>query len=104
MLESLHANTRGIYFGSSSGTGTLAAGKTVTIGAGGFIAGRLQFRNFTQLGNTPQTLVLDASGTGYIELYDSDWGGDINFSAPRITSRGTQYKGTTVLTKVGGIV
>ena len=94
------ANSDGIRFGQSTGQGTLAAGQTVTVGAGGFVAGRLHFRNFTQLGNTPQNLTLQNAALLYSQ--DSDWGGNVNFVAGRQITTGTVYSGTAYLEKTGG--
>lgn len=99
VLESTDSNVDGIYFGNSTGTGVLAATQTVTIGTGGFIAGELRFRNFTQTGNTAHTLNL--TGTSTLYNYDSDWGGDVVFTAPRMYTRGTRYRRTSILTKNG---
>lgn len=100
-LEVTHANCDGIFFGSNAGTGTLAATRTVSIGAGGFIAGQLFFRNFTQVGATAQTL--EPTGTTLFTNYDSDWGGNVVFSAPRFITRGTDYRGTAIITKNGAV-
>ncbi len=101
VLESTVNNCDGIRFGEYQGVGTLASTKTVTIGAGGYVSGELRFRNFTQQGNTAQNLTL--TGTSNFIIYDSDWGGDINFSSPRISSRGTTYRGITTLSKTGSL-
>lgn len=98
-VESTDASSDGISFGENGGNATLAAGKTITIGAGGFIAGDLEFRNFTQTGNTAQNLT--CTGTARIYNYDSNWGGDVHFVAPRIVTRGTTYNGTAYLEKTG---
>lgn len=90
---------QGVRFGNGGGASTLAATKTVTTGATGFSAGQLRFRNFTQIGPTPQALTL--TGTGYCYIQDSDWGGNINFVAPRMITRGTNYQGTLYLEKTG---
>jgi len=101
VLESTNANCDGIIFGNGGGSATLVATRTVTVGAGGFIAGFMTFRNFTQVGATPQTLV--GTGTAYMNQYDSDWGGNVVFEAPRMNTRGTNYSGTASLTKTGAI-
>lgn len=88
---------RGIRFGNNGGTGTLAATKTVTVGPGGFTRGRLYFRNFTQVGNTPQSITLTTSG--YFLCRDANWGGNVTFIAPRMNTRGTTYNGITYLEK-----
>ena len=99
IVESTNANSDGISFGESNGVGTLAATKTITIGGGGFISGDLQFRNFTQTGNTAQNLT--CTGTARIYNYDSNWGGDVRFIAPRNLTRGTTYNRTAYLEKTG---
>lgn len=88
----------GILFGES-GSGTLAVGRTISVGAGGYSTGVLRFQNFTQTGATAQTLSL--SGTGRLSIEKSEWGGDVTFSAPRLTTRTTTYHGTTSLEKTG---
>jgi len=98
-VESFHANSDGIAFGEGNGSATLAATKTVTIGANGYTAGELRFRNFTQIGGTAQTINMAPAGTGYFYNYDSDWGGNVNFSGPRMVTRGTMYRGTAYLEK-----
>ena len=99
VLESTHANSDGIYFGNGDGQGTLAATKTITIGTNGFIAGDLQFRNFTQIGPTAQTL--QPTGTSFISQYNSSWGGNTVFSAPRYITYRTHYTGTSYIEKNG---
>jgi hypothetical protein len=101
ILSATIAGGDGIFFGQANGAGILAATRTVTIGGGGFVSGDLQFRNFTQLGPTPQSLT--CSGTARIYNYDSNWGGDVNFVAPRMNTRGTIYNGTSLLEKSGGV-
>ncbi|MBL4669272.1 MAG: hypothetical protein JKY30_08420, partial [Flavobacteriales bacterium] len=91
----------GIRFGSGGGTAILATTKTVNLGGSGFSTGELRFRNFTQTGNTTQALTL--TGTGYFYNYDANWGGDVTFIAPRITTRGTLYNRTAYLEKTGAI-
>ncbi len=99
IVESTVANCDGVLFGYGGGSGTLAAGKTITIGSGGFVSGQLYLRNFTQLGSTAQTLT--ATGTGTIYNYDSEWGGNVVFTAPTFITRGTTYHGTAFLEKTG---
>ena len=99
IIESSDANSDGVLFGLGGGSGTLAATKTITLGANGFIAGQAYFRNFTQTGSTAQSLTL--TGTGYLVSYDSDWGGNVSFTAARVNTRGTTYNGTCYLEKTG---
>lgn len=94
----------GIYFGQNNGSGTLANNKTITIpgvDTVNFVGGQIRFRNFTQTGNTAQSLELASTAT-YIYNYDANWGGNISFTAPRIVSRGTTYNGTANIEKTGG--
>ncbi|MEO9532229.1 MAG: T9SS type A sorting domain-containing protein [Crocinitomicaceae bacterium] len=98
-VQCTDANSDGIRFGEATGSGTLAATKTITVGVGGFVAGDLQFRNFTQVGPTAQALT--CTGTARIYNYDSNWGGDITFVAPRQITRGTTYQGTSYIEKTG---
>ncbi|UTW63526.1 T9SS type A sorting domain-containing protein [bacterium SCSIO 12741] len=93
-----HANAQGFYFGNSAGTTNLASGRTLTIGTS-FIAGDLFLRNFNQTGPTPHALTI--TGTGYIYNYNSNWGGNVTFIAPRMITRGTTYSGTAYLEKNG---
>lgn len=98
-VNSTHASCDGVIFGQNEGSGTLAATYTVAVGGGGFIGGSLNFRNFTQVGATPQTASI--TGTGYIYHYDSDWGGNVSFTSPRMLTRGTNFQGTAYLEKTG---
>ena len=99
LLEVTNSKSDGILFGNNQGHGVLASGKTISIGSGGYIAGYLQFRNFTQNGTTAQSLTL--TGTAIFYNYNSSWGGDVNFTAPRMYTRGTTYNGTCRLEKTG---
>lgn len=102
LVKSTDFTADGILFGNAGGSGTLAATKTITVsgGNGNFIGGQLYFRNFTQTGATAQTLTLD-SGATLIYNYDSDWGGDVSFTAPRIYNRTTVFNGTSYFEKTG---
>ena len=100
ILVSTSPDCDGVYFGNSTGSGTLAATRTISIGGGGFLADFLTIRNFTQVGATAQTLH-PAGPTTYMTLYDCNWGGDIDFSAAQMLTRGTTYSGTTSLEKTG---
>jgi len=99
IVECTNSSCAGIIFGLMDGTGTLASGKTITVGSGGFIGGQLQFRKFTQSGSTSQSISL--SGTAKIYNYNSDWGGDVTFIAPQIVTYGTHYRGTAYLEFTG---
>lgn len=98
-IESTSADNDGTYFGNSNGSGTLAAGQTISITDNGFIAENLYLRNFTQIGPTPQTL--EPTGTTVFTIYDCSFGSDIVFSSPQINSRGTAYGGNLNFRKTG---
>ncbi len=92
----------GIYFNNSApSSSTLAAARTISIGAGGFVAGQLALPRFTQTGATSQTLNT-LSGTAQLTIGpNSDFGGDVNFAAPRLFLNGAIYRGTATLEKTG---
>ena len=56
-------NGQGVLFcnGNATATATLSPGYTISVGAGGFSAGTLLLRQFTQSGATPQSLTLTGS-------------------------------------------
>ncbi|HEV3324671.1 MAG TPA: hypothetical protein VG052_03675, partial [Puia sp.] len=96
-------NGQGVQFctGNATATATLSVGDTLSIGPGGFSAGTLNLRQFTQLGNAPSNLTL----TGAITLLQmgpsSAFGGDFTAVSPRILVNGAVFSDTTVLTKTG---
>ncbi len=99
--------TGGIYFDwfGSTGTPTLAAGKTLSIGSGGYTAGALHFGGFTQLGTTtPINLTL--TGTAYFETNTNSipptFNSTLTVTAPDITLRGGVFNSAVVFTKTGG--
>jgi hypothetical protein len=94
-----NTSTGAIHFGLGNGTSTLADTKTITIGGLGFNAGILQFRNFTQLGATPQAITL--TGTALLSSYDATWNAPVTFISPQLTTRGSTYNEVTYLEKNG---
>lgn len=92
----------GIYFNTNAASSSvLAATRTITIGAGGFIAGQLSLPRFTQTGVTAQTLT-NLTGTSTLTVGpDSDFGGTVNFAAPQLLLNGAIYRETTTLEKTG---
>lgn len=86
---------------SAAATATLSAGNTISIGGSGFSSGSLTLPRFTQLGNTPQTLTT-FSGTTLLTVGPSSaFGGNVNFTAPRLFLNGCTYSGTATLEKNG---
>lgn len=91
----------GIRFGQNGGTSTLASGKTVTIGSGGFDSGDLRIANFTQTGSTAQSLTTFG---GSVEVYleeNSTFNGNLTVTAPGMYLNGTTFNGTAAITKTG---
>lgn len=101
-ISSNHSNCDGFLFGAEGGTANLANTKTISIPGGSafFIGGQVYFRNFNQAGNTPQTLELGSTAS-YIFNYNSNWGGNVNFAAPRIRLRQSTFAGTATIEKTG---
>src|SRR5579859_5676249 len=93
----------GIYLGWASGTGTptLAAGKSIYIGSGGFNVGFLSLNGFTQLGNAPVNLSFGGTNTSMIFARASVMGGDVTVNVPDITLSGCTFNGALNVTKTG---
>jgi len=93
----------GIYLGWQTGTGTptLAAGKTIQVGAAGFSSGFLSLNTFTQLGNAPMSLAFTGTNTSLTLARGSAIGGNLAVSAPDLYLNGCTFNGTTNLTKTG---
>ena len=91
----------GIAFGWSATTNeTMAAGKTISIGAAGFSTGFLQIERFSQLGNTPMNLPL----TGNSSLVfgpTSAIGGDLTSTSGSLYFNGCTFNGMVNSTKTG---
>jgi hypothetical protein len=97
MLSS--TGTGGITFGNSGGTSTLDSGKTITIGSTGFTNDVLLLKNFTQLGNTAQSLTL--TGTAVASFNGSTFNGEITVSSPGILLKNSTFNGMSSFTKTG---
>ena len=91
----------GIAFGWSVSTSeTLAAGKTISIGAAGFNVGYLQIERFTQLGNTAINLPL--TGTASLTFGpNSVIGGNLISTSATLLLNGCTFNGTVNSTKTG---
>jgi hypothetical protein len=94
-------NGQGVQFcGATTATVTLAANKTISVGAAGFSAGTLMLRRFTQLGATAQNLTL--TGTGNLTFGPaSSFDGDITTVSPALFFNGCVFNGSTNCTKNG---
>ncbi len=95
----------GVYFNvSGSATSTLTAGHSIGLGASGFTSGNLSMPRFTQISNTPQTLV-QTSGTAILTSGPtSSFDGNVNFNFPQIYLNGAVYNNTASFEKNGAAI
>lgn len=102
VLSTGGSSSGGIYFNTgASSSSTLASGKTITLGAGGFTTGNLSLLRFTQLGSTPQTLS-QTSGTAILTSGSSStFNGNVDFNFPQVFLNGTTYNGSASIQKNG---
>jgi len=92
---------QGVYFGGNAiATSTLAANKTITIGAGGFTSGSLSLKEFTQTGPMAQSLTLTGGG-GVTLGPSSSFDGNLTVVSPTILLNGAVFNGTADFTKTG---
>ncbi len=95
-----NTSSGGINFGySTTGSDTLASGKTVTISSNGFTTGTLLFCNFTQLGSTAQSLTVTSSAI--INLIRATFSGNVTLTAPGILCKASIFSGTFTSTTNG---
>jgi len=99
-LECTNSSCDGFLFGSSGGEGELASGKSITTGSGGFIAGQLYFRNFTQNGSST-SINLNLTGTARYYSYNSNWDAPVTVTAPYVYFRDNIFNTTTSFDKTG---
>ncbi|UPT69014.1 MAG: hypothetical protein M0D57_10505 [Sphingobacteriales bacterium JAD_PAG50586_3] len=98
-----------VYFGAVGGTGvgTLASGKTISIGSSGFAGATLGFIRFTQSGSTAQSITL--TGSAVFKLGDKSggtlapttWNGNLTVSSPNILIENSTFNGTATFSKTG---
>ena len=89
----------GILFGYKDGFSTLSAGKTISIGSGGYTDGHLYLKNFTQTGATAQSITL--TGTGLLTTWNSTWNGAVSFTASRVQLEGSTFNSNATIRKTG---
>ncbi|MEY4877549.1 MAG: hypothetical protein RL708_2699, partial [Bacteroidota bacterium] len=96
-----NVNGAGVYFGNNTGSATLATGKTISIGAGGFNSGGLVFKSFTQSGtSTPQSLT--TTGTSYIQYGSAaQFDGVLTSTSPGLYFNGCTFNSAISCTKNG---
>jgi len=93
---------QGVQFcgGNAAAATVLSAAKTISVGVGGFSAGTLLLKQFTQTGANAQNIAL--TGTGNLTFGPlSSFGGDIASSSPALFLNGCTFNGVTNLTKTG---
>jgi hypothetical protein len=97
------SNGQGVQFctGNTTATASLSAGYGISIGSGGFSAGTLNLRQFTQLGSAPTNLTLTGATTLLQTGPLSAFGGDFTVVSPRILLQTSVFSDTTILTKTG---
>lgn len=90
----------GIRLGAATGTSTLAAGRTIEVGAAGFTTGQLLLRGLAQVGSTAQQLML---GTGAELQFGaaSDFSGSVTASSGALYLNGSIFRSTSSFTKTG---
>ncbi|MFM2285971.1 MAG: hypothetical protein RLZZ543_1468 [Bacteroidota bacterium] len=94
-------SSKGVRFGQSGGTVSLASSKTLTVGASGFTAGSLRLRGFTQTGSTAQTLNI-ASGTAALYLETgTTFNAACTFTFPQVFLSGVTFASSATITKGG---
>lgn len=97
----INCSNGSLFFGYSSGSATLASGKSMVIGDTAFAAGKLVLRHFTTLG-TGTEVNLSLSGSATLTFDDaSTYNGTVTGSAPGLELRGSRFLKTTNLTKTG---
>lgn len=94
----------GIYFSNNAtGSSTMAATKTISIGPLGYSSGDLGIYRFTQNGSAPVNLTL--TGNARIILGPSSTlGGDATIVSPQVLLNGTIYNGSTYIEKNGATI
>ncbi|HEX2618029.1 MAG TPA: hypothetical protein VHL57_10835, partial [Flavobacteriales bacterium] len=93
-------NVGSIYFGQTTGSATLASGRTIAVGALGFNPGNLVLHNFTQLGPAAQNLLLGASALLRIDP-NCVFNGDLTTTSAALLINGSTFNGACKFTKSG---
>jgi hypothetical protein len=98
----VNSSSRNVEFGTSTGTCTLASGKSISIGGSGFSAGTLTLRGFVQNGSSP-SISLALTGTATLEILSgSVMNANLKASAPILVLSTAKFYGTDSLTHTGG--
>ncbi len=87
-----------IFNFSSTASSILADGRTISLGASGFVSGELRLSRFHQAGSTNQILLL--TGDAILTIGpNSVFEADVEFRSPRLNLDGCHYMGTAILEK-----
>ncbi|MBL0317036.1 MAG: HYR domain-containing protein [Flavobacteriales bacterium] len=100
VVSNTSGNSSYIGFTTNGGTTTLASGKTITIGGGGFTNGTLYLRRFISAGVTAQNITL-TSIAGLVMGPSSVFNGTFTSSSPSVYLNGTTFNSTSNITKTG---
>jgi hypothetical protein len=92
-------STGGIGFGSGGGICTMPDGRTISIGAGGYTAGPLNFRGFVKEGNTGMSLIQTTGNATISFLPGSDFSGNVTIDFPRFVLHQTRFRGNLSINK-----
>ncbi|MBO9703704.1 MAG: hypothetical protein J7604_26095, partial [Sporocytophaga sp.] len=99
-----NANANIVFGTLSTGTATLADGKSIRIIPGTFTYGNIYFRKFTQYGNALQDIVLEGTSMVWFDP-GSIFNGKLNVSASRIILYGGSiFNDTCFFEKTGGTI
>ncbi|MBL0745053.1 beta strand repeat-containing protein [Chryseolinea lacunae] len=94
----------GIFFGNGGGSSSLASGQTISVGGAGYAFGELRLFRFTQVGGTPQSIILPSSPSSTALLTSgpgTTFNGNVVLQAPGMAMNGTTFNGTAYLEKTG---
>ncbi|MCK5700080.1 MAG: hypothetical protein KAI29_02970, partial [Cyclobacteriaceae bacterium] len=96
----VESSSTNIEIGDPAGAGsTLASGKVIAVGGGGFTSGELKLANFTQLGTTAQVITTGGTDTRVYINKGCTWNGNITVTAPHFFVNESTFEGSVSLTK-----
>lgn len=97
-----YSSTGDVFFGSNGGTSTLADTRTLSVTCGGTGCDDLSLANFTQVGNTPQSITLAGSGDARLTIGpNSVFNASVTFSAEQIVFNSSTFNSASTFTQTG---
>lgn len=97
-----YASIGDVFFGSNGGTSTLADTRTLSVTCGGTGCDDLTLANFTQVGNTAQSITLTGSGNARLTVGpNSIFNASVTFSAEEILFNSSTFSSTSTFTQTG---